>query len=231
MPVIAGKPPAAASHPSGMNGMIVTVAMKVALEPSAPRMPNFLFQNPRNNSVPNVHSETPKNQVAPAASSRQSRRDFGNPACGHKAELAPSTPPFRRSPFRAGDDFNPRHHTVSSTSANTVACTSAHQPDTPLLGRPSPDGYFGLFGPCVSSHRTRVRKASQRFVSLKVFNTVETNQRFRVSRAKVPNSNQWIITQPTPRLLTPRAPKGVLSHERLTSSVVNSRTTIHGARA
>jgi hypothetical protein len=194
-------------------------------------MPNFLFQNPRNNSVPNVHSETPKNQVAPAASSRQSRRDFGNPACGHKAELAPSTPPFRRSPFRAGDDFNPRHHTVSSTSANTVACTSAHQPDTPLLGRPSPDGYFGLFGPCVSSHRTRVRKASQRFVSLKVFNTVETNQRFRVSRAKVPNSNQWIITQPTPRLLTPRAPKGVLSHERLTSSVVNSRTTIHGARA
>ena len=25
----------------------------------------FLFQNPRSNSVPNVHSETPKNQVAP----------------------------------------------------------------------------------------------------------------------------------------------------------------------
>jgi hypothetical protein len=47
-----------------MNGMIVTVAMKVALEPSAPRMPNFLFQNPTNNSVPNVHSETPKDQVA-----------------------------------------------------------------------------------------------------------------------------------------------------------------------
>jgi hypothetical protein len=150
---------------------------------------------------------------------------------GIRPELAPPTPPFGRSPFRAGDDFNPRHRTVTSASANAVACTSAHQPDTPLLGRPSPDGYFGLFGPCVSSHRTRVRKASQRFVSLKVFNTVETNQRFRVSRAKVPNSNQWIITQPTPRFLTPRAPKGVLSHEKLTSSVVNSRTTIHGARA
>jgi hypothetical protein len=95
--------------------------------------------------------------------------------------------------------------------------------------RPSPVGYFGLFGPCVSSHRTRVRKASQRFVSLKVFNTVETNQRFRDSKAKVPNSNQWIITQPTPRLLTLRASKGVLSLEKLTSSMVSSRNTIHGA--
>jgi hypothetical protein len=31
------------------------------------------------------------------------------------------------------DDFNPRHCTASSTRANTVACTSAYQPDTPPL--------------------------------------------------------------------------------------------------
>ena len=71
---------------------------------------------------------------------------------------------------------------------------------------------FAWFGLSVSSHRTRVRKASQRFVSLNAFNTEETNQRFRQSRAKVPSSNQWMITQPTPRLhLTRHALKGVLS--------------------
>ena len=57
------------------------------------------------------------------------------------------------------------------------------------------------FWPCISFHRTRVRKASQRFVSLKAFSTEETNQRFRQSSARVPSSNQWIITQPTSRLL------------------------------
>src|SRR5207253_10827309 len=41
---------------------------------------------------------------------------------------APPTPPFR-----AGDDFNPRHRTVSSTRANTIACTRAYQPDMPPL--------------------------------------------------------------------------------------------------
>jgi hypothetical protein len=65
------------------------------------------------------------------------------------------------------------------------------------LGRPS----LGLSGPCISSHRTRVRKPSQRFVSLKAFSTEETNQRLRQSSANVPSSNQWIITQPTLRLL------------------------------
>jgi hypothetical protein len=32
------------------------------------------------------------------------------------------------TPFRAGDDLNPCHSTVSNTSANTVACTGAYQP-------------------------------------------------------------------------------------------------------
>jgi len=63
--VIAGKPPADAAQPFGMNGIIVAVQMNVTHEPTAPRIPNFLFQNPKNKSVPNVHSETPKNQVAP----------------------------------------------------------------------------------------------------------------------------------------------------------------------
>jgi hypothetical protein len=76
------------------------------------------------------------------------------------------------------------------------------------LGGPS----IGPSGPCISSHRTRVRKASQRFVSLKAFSTEETNQRFRQSSAKVPSSNQWIITQPTLRLLIIRpVEKGVLA--------------------
>jgi hypothetical protein len=39
--------------------------MNVAEEPRAPRMPTFLFQNPKNKSAPNNHSETPKNQLAP----------------------------------------------------------------------------------------------------------------------------------------------------------------------
>ena len=44
--------------------------------------------------------------------------------------------------------------------------------------------------PCVCSHCTRERKAIQRFVSRKAFNTVHTNQRLRQSRTRVPTSNQ-----------------------------------------
>jgi hypothetical protein len=52
-------------------------------------------------------------------------------ALGNNRPLVLGAPPT--PPFRAGDDFNPRRRTISSTSANTVACTSAYQPDTPLL--------------------------------------------------------------------------------------------------
>jgi len=48
LPVMAGNPPADAAQPSGMNGMIVTVPMNDAQEPRAPRIPNRLCQNPRN---------------------------------------------------------------------------------------------------------------------------------------------------------------------------------------
>ena len=65
LPCIAGNPPADAAQPSGMNGIIVTVMINVTQEPAAPRIPNFLFQNPKNRSAPNNHSETPKNQLAP----------------------------------------------------------------------------------------------------------------------------------------------------------------------
>jgi hypothetical protein len=63
--VIAGNPPAEAAQPSGINGIIVMVVINVTHEPAAPRIPNFLFQNPKNKRAPNNHSETPKNQLAP----------------------------------------------------------------------------------------------------------------------------------------------------------------------
>ena len=47
-----GKPPAEASQPSGMKGIIVTVAMKVAADPAAPRRPRCLFQKPANRREP-----------------------------------------------------------------------------------------------------------------------------------------------------------------------------------
>ena len=65
LPVMAGKPPADAAQPSGMNGMMVTVPMNAAQDPSAPRIPNRLCQNPRNNSRANDHSDTPSTQLAP----------------------------------------------------------------------------------------------------------------------------------------------------------------------
>ena len=40
------------------------------------------------------------------------------------------TPP----PFWACYDLNPRHRTVPNTSANTISCTSAYQPNPPKLG-------------------------------------------------------------------------------------------------
>jgi hypothetical protein len=41
------------------------------------------------------------------------------------------TPP----PFWACYDLNPRHRTVPNTSANTISCTSAYQPNPPQLGK------------------------------------------------------------------------------------------------
>jgi hypothetical protein len=40
--------------------MIVMVATKVAHEPSAPRIPSFLLQNPRNSNAPKSRSATPR---------------------------------------------------------------------------------------------------------------------------------------------------------------------------
>jgi hypothetical protein len=52
-------------------------------------------------------------------------------ALGNNRPLLLGAPPT--PPFRASNDFNPRHRRVSCTSANPVACTSAYQPDTPPL--------------------------------------------------------------------------------------------------
>ena len=60
-----------------MNGMMVTVPTNVAHEPRAPRIPNFLFQSPRNKSAPNSHSETPVEVAAPAGSFKLIATHFG----------------------------------------------------------------------------------------------------------------------------------------------------------
>jgi hypothetical protein len=60
VPVIAGKPPAEGAHAPGINGRMVTVDTNEAQEPAAARIPAVLFQNPRNKSTPNSHSETPR---------------------------------------------------------------------------------------------------------------------------------------------------------------------------
>src|SRR5438270_12386693 len=80
------------------------------------------------------------------AGDHRSRRQ----ALGNNRPLLLGAPPT--PPFRPGDDLKSRHRTVSSTSANTVACTSAYQPNTASLckaaitGRlPSSYGYRGDF--------------------------------------------------------------------------------------
>lgn len=62
---MAGNPPAEVAQPSGINGMMVTVAINVKHEPRAPRIPSFGLQKPRNKSTPHSHSATPKKYVAP----------------------------------------------------------------------------------------------------------------------------------------------------------------------
>src|ERR1700722_7112374 len=63
-PAIAGNQ-ATGSQPFGMNGMIVNVVMKVMVEPSDPRAPSRLSQNPANKSAKIVHSDAPKNRAPP----------------------------------------------------------------------------------------------------------------------------------------------------------------------
>jgi hypothetical protein len=46
LPGMAGKPPADGAQPSGINGMIVTVAMKVATEPSGAQYAQLLVPEP-----------------------------------------------------------------------------------------------------------------------------------------------------------------------------------------
>jgi hypothetical protein len=66
LPTIAGNPPADAAQPSGINGIIVTVIMNVAHEPSAPRIPNFLFQNKPAGSPDAENRVYPRNKRAVA---------------------------------------------------------------------------------------------------------------------------------------------------------------------
>jgi hypothetical protein len=188
-----------------------------------------------------VYSSSPRGQTAPIEQGRPSRSNEAKIHCpvsayratarraasgGRRSGAGLGDITRRRSPLRLGPAGYDRQAQFKFTRRRSTICH---------YGRPRPPS-FGLSGPFVSSHRTRVRKASQRFVSLKAFNTEETNQRFRQRSAKVPSSNQWIITQPTPCLLRLRASKGVLSRENVNSSAVSGNTMrgaarISGARA
>jgi hypothetical protein len=53
---MAGKPPAEAAQPPSINGIIVKVAINEKHAPSPPKIPNFLFQKPKNNSSPVIAS-------------------------------------------------------------------------------------------------------------------------------------------------------------------------------
>jgi hypothetical protein len=77
--------------------------------------------NPRN-----VMSSTGRNTGQPRAIdlAGANRRPAGDLVSTFP--MATPTPPFR-----AGDEFNPRHGTVSGTSANTVACTMLTSPEIP----------------------------------------------------------------------------------------------------
>src|SRR2546425_10778913 len=65
LPAMAGNPPADAAHPSGMTGMIGTGPRNAPQEPRAPRILSRLYQNPRNKSTADDHSDTPTNQLTP----------------------------------------------------------------------------------------------------------------------------------------------------------------------
>jgi hypothetical protein len=64
---MAGNPPADAAQPSGMNGMMVTIATKLAQAPAAPRTPRRFSQNPRSMSAgrPFPDSEEPGSSPDP----------------------------------------------------------------------------------------------------------------------------------------------------------------------
>src|SRR5262249_46385849 len=65
-------------------------------------------------------------------------------ALGNNRPLLLGAPPT--PPFRPANDFKPRHRTVSSTSANTVTCTTAYQPDPPPRRKAAFTGRVRLAG-------------------------------------------------------------------------------------
>src|SRR2546427_13234540 len=80
LPAMAGNPPADAAHPSGMNGMIVTVPRNAPQELRAPRIPSRLYQNPRNKSTADDHSYRPRNQLAPRMPNMGSVQENSGPS-------------------------------------------------------------------------------------------------------------------------------------------------------
>src|SRR5205085_11441529 len=92
------------------------------------------YQRKQHRGEPVANPDLPPTTLNPARANLRPPGDLRDhrsrrQALGNNRPLLLGAPPT--PPFRAGDDLNPRHRTVSSTSANTTSCTSAYQPDTP----------------------------------------------------------------------------------------------------
>jgi hypothetical protein len=90
------------------------------------------LSNPSNPNVPNPVGLDNIVVVAPGSAvpepeERRQRRAMASPPHSGPAP----------TPLRPGDDLDPRRRTVSKTGANTLACTSAYQPNPPRRGEES----------------------------------------------------------------------------------------------
>src|SRR6516162_8100678 len=90
LPVMAGNPPAEASQPSGIKGIIVTVVKKVTAEPAAPRIPSRLSQKPANSNAPKIHSKVPRNQLAPRMPNTGYNHEISGPLLMNGTSLSAS---------------------------------------------------------------------------------------------------------------------------------------------
>jgi hypothetical protein len=90
------------------------------------------LSNPSNPNVPNPVGLDNIVVVAPGSAVPEPE--------GRRQRRAMASPPHSGpapTPLRPGDDLDPRRRTVSNTGANTLACTSAYQPDPPRRGEES----------------------------------------------------------------------------------------------
>jgi hypothetical protein len=100
LPVIAGKPPADAAQPFGMNGMMVTVMTKVTTEPAAPRMLSRLSQKP----------ERPFGDAQEPARAADAERGIHPPDQRTVADIRDKHPRFVLEPLLVTEEQKDDHH-------------------------------------------------------------------------------------------------------------------------